>query len=697
MNLIVDIHKEIYNDCDFHIYAGMIKETYEDVTVKTNGFELCNGPKKLVGSMGTYKGQKSFICQYEEFDGQSKEAQKNLLMSINGIKESKAELIIRNVDDINIFRKDDYPRIKGIGPGTVLLIREGLQLLDTMKIFKEMNILLGNSCTPKVIKEITEIVETLDGGMDTFKDKPWMVLIDHAGMGFMKADKIALKMGAKIDNIERQCYLIEYVVKQYTRTGNCYITLDKLKETLEEQRIKYDEDSIINNHRLVIDDERIYTCSMFESETLIPRMLHEFEEKETDIKLLDTYEVEEYIKDFEKLNKIKFDEYQREAVETAVNKPVSIITGGAGSGKTTLLKCVNFILETINYRLFLTAPTGKAARRMSQACGYEATTIHRFLNDSMDLRTYKNSVMIVDESSMIDTELFFELLSAMDRISVDFKKIILVGDPGQLPSVQPGNVLNDLITSEKLPTIKLTKTFRQAGDSNIIDIATNVRHNETFDFMKKKDFYVKEIINAKEYKESIKYFFSYLRDKYNDLDTFYSEVQFITPIKKGDIGVNEINTMIKNEINPKQDKKNWFPFDLNDKVMCIKNDRENGIFNGEFGRIHYVDNTTFTIYYRDLEKYVTYKKEFDIVQDFILSYCSTVHKLQGSEFKFVVIILAQDSFICDSRLLYTAITRGKETVIMLTNKSITDKIIPRNNLLKRNTHLKERIEAEYGE
>jgi exodeoxyribonuclease V alpha subunit len=131
--------------------------------------------------------------------------------------------------------------------------------------------------------------------------------------------------------------------------------------------------------------------------------------------------------------------------------------------------------------------------------------------------------------------------------------------------------------------------------------------------------------------------------------------------------------------------------------MCIKNDRENGIFNGEFGRIHYVDNTTFTIYYRDLEKYVTYKKEFDIVQDFILSYCSTVHKLQGSEFKFVVIILAQDSFICDSRLLYTAITRGKETVIMLTNKSITDKIIPRNNLLKRNTHLKERIEAEYGE
>jgi len=690
----VEVFKEIYNnDKGFYIYIGQLVDSFEEISIKTNGFELCSGETTLVGNMGTYQGQKSFQCKYEEFDHNSKQAQKNLLMSIDGIKEAKAQLIIDNCENIEIFKNEDAPKIKGIGPGTILLIKEGLKKLDSMKIFKEINMLLGSSCTPNNIKKITESIEMVHDGLNEFKSNPYSFLIDHVGFGFKKTDKIALSMGIKINDKNRQLYLVEYIVKFYTQSGNCYIQKDRLIELLDHWNVTGDIDEIINdNKRLIIEDDCVYTSSMHASESNIPFYIKLISEKRASIENLDTYEVKKMINDFEKLNKIKFDEYQLQAIETAINNNVSIITGGAGCGKTTLLKCILYILREVNYNLFLTAPTGKAARRMSQSTEKDATTIHRFLNEAGDKYTRKNCVMIIDEVSMVDCELMAELLNTMENeCSLDFTKLILVGDAGQLPSVQAGNILNDLIESDVIKTIKLTKTFRQAKDSNILDIANKVRHNQDFDYVKKQDFYVKELTKPSEYKESIIYFYDYLKSKYDDIDDFYSDVQFVTPTKKNDIGVNAINEMLKTHTNPKKEKADWFPFDKHDKIMCIKNDRENEIFNGEFGRITDIDKSTFTVFYKDLDKSVTYIKDSENVGNFQLSYCATVHKLQGSEFKYIVLILAQDSIICDSRLLYTAITRGKQTVIMLTNKSVTKSIVARNNLLKRNTKLKERM------
>jgi len=690
----------IYNDGDFNIYAAIF-DNFEELSVKTNGFELCNGDKTLVGIMGTYQGKKSFQCKYEEFRN-TKDAQKNLLMSIKGIKKAKAQLIVDNVEDINIFRTDEYPQIKGIGEGTILLIKEGLEKLDKMKVFKEINILLGNECSPNIIKKVTETVEHLtnefEDGLDLLRSNPYQVLIDMSDFSFKKADKIALTIGIKLDDNNRLLYLTEYIVKQYTRTGNCYITKDKLIEQLNAYGLRKNQVELIEeNGRLVCEDDCIYTKSMFEAETMIPVYLKELINKEIDKTRLETYDIEELINEFEKLNKIKFDKDQRKAIEGAVNKKIGIITGGAGCGKTTLLKCVLYILKEVGFRLFLTAPTGKAARRMSQATGEKATTIHRFLNDSHNFFTSRNGVMIIDETSMVDTELLHSLLESMNDCSIDFVKIVFVGDVGQLPSVQPGNCLNDMIESKKIDTFQLTKTFRQSSDSNILDVATKIRNNIDFDYMKKKDFYVRESNNSKDYIDSIVYFYEYLQNKYNSIDSFFSEVQFISPIKKGEVGVNSINEIIKNKINPKKFKKDWFPYDVNDKIMCIKNDKENQIFNGEFGRVTAIDKTTFTIYYKDLEKFVTYSKDNETLDNFILSYCSTVHKLQGSEFKYIVLIISQDSLICDSRLLYTAITRGKQTVILLSRKELTSKIVKRNNILKRNTKLKERIVREFEE
>lgn len=691
----IEVEKEIYKNGDFHIYAGFDYGKNEPVSIKTDGFELSEGKKTLVGNMGTYQGQKSFQCKYEEFDYNSKEAQMNLLKSIKGIGPETSRTIVEKVD-INIYRGNNYPKIKGIGEGTIILIKEGLKKLDDMETFKELNMILGSKCTANKIKQINQVLETMENGLEQFKLNPYKVLIEHAGFGFKSTDKIALGLGLKLDNPFRVKYLVEYIVKFYTSMGNCYMEKKELLEKIEECNIKGDVKEIIeDNDRLKIEGDKVYTISMFEAETKIPLFLNRLLEKQTDEKMLDDYDIDKSIKDFEKINKIRFGKEQVEGIKNLVNNKISILTGYAGTGKTSLLKCVLFILEELNFKLYLTAPTGKAGRRMTQATGLNATTIHRFLNDAMESFTRKNAVMIIDEFSMVDTELFYYLLDTMENCSIDFVKLIIVGDPGQLPSVQPGNCLNDLIKSNKFPMVKLTKVYRQKEGSNINDIATQVRKNENFDYIQKKDFYCKEILDTQKFLQSIKYFFSYLYDKYNDIDQFYSEVQFIAPMKKGAAGINAINELIKKEINPGTPDK-YFPFNKNDKIMCIKNDRQNQIFNGEAGRISDVDKMTFTVYYKDLEKTITYKKDFETINNFQLAYCSTIHKLQGSEYKYIVLIISQDSMFLDSRLLYTGITRGKQTVILLSNKAITTKVVARNNLLKRNTHLKQRLISEIG-
>ena len=694
----IDIQNEIYSNGDFHIYAGWMGS--ESVSVKVDGFELADGEKTLVGIMGNYKGKKSFVCKYEEFDYNSKQAKRNLLCSIPGIKQKTADKILESVEDINIYKTNNYPKVKGIGEGTILLIREGLQKLESMETFKELNMMLGDKISPAKIKKVNQLVETLPKKLEEFKLNPYKILIESADFSFKAADKIGLGIGVKIDNPIRLKYLVEYVVKYYTSMGNCYIEKDDLLEKLSSLNVKSIDNFVDDNERLEIDGKKVYTKDMFEAETRIPYHLRKIQEQKTDIKMLDKYDIDELIKDFEKINKMKFDKLQVEGIKNIVNNKVSILTGGAGSGKTTLLKCALFILKELNFRPFLTAPTGKASRRMEQATGSAATTIHRFLNVAEDSGTYRQSVMVVDEFSMVDTELFYDLLRTMEDAPIDFKKLILVGDPGQLPSVQPGNCLHDLIESKIIPCVKLQKVFRQKGDSNIIDIATLVNDNKQFDnSIKKKDFYCKQV-NDSNCKDSILYFFNYLLEKYEDIDKFYSEVQFIAPIKKGATGVNNINEMLKKQINPVKEKdklSKWFPFDKGDKLMCIKNDRENEVMNGESGRISDEDKTTFSVYYKDLDKTVCYKKNSETVKNFQLAYCSTIHKLQGSEFKYIVIIMNQDSPFMDSRILYTGITRGKQTVIYLSNKQTTEKVVARNNREKRNTFLKERMISEFKE
>ena len=688
----VRVEKEIYRkpEDEFYIYLGRIIDTEERISIKTRGFELIPGQKCLNGIMGKWGETKSFQCHYEEFDNDDPQSMINLLCSIKGIQVKTATKIVNQIDSLEVFRQEKPPKIKGIGEKKLELIRQGIKRLDEMATFREVNKLCGNLCSPSKIQDITQAIEDLEIPVETFKMNPFKVLIDHVEMGFKQADKIFLGIGGTTSDPNRLLYLTEYLVKQYTLTGNCYIDKDLLAEKLTDCNYTRFEAKVFieDNSRLVIEENNVYTKDIYKAEKESPILLKNMLNKEVETWRLEQYDIQKMITEFEKANKITFDQFQVEAIKTAINNNVSVITGGAGSGKTTLLKCVMYCLKELRFKLVLTAPTGKASRRMSEATGEEAGTIHSFLYGN-DCSISPSSVMIVDESSMIDIELFYELLEKIQG----FAKLIIVGDPGQLPSVAPGNVLNDLIKSKTMPLVTLTKTFRQAGDSNILDIALKTRKQEVFSYIKKKDFFCKTCFTPKDFIKDAIYFYEYISDKYKNkgLDTFFSEVQIISPVKKGEAGVNKLNEVIKEKINPKKDKNDKFPFDVNDKVMNTKNDKEAGVMNGEFGRITEITKDTFTIYFDNLDRFISFKKSFEEINKFILAYASTVHKLQGSEFKYIIIVVPQDSLICDSRLLYTAITRGKQTCILLSNKELTDKICKRNNEIKRNTQLEKRL------
>lgn len=723
----VTVEREVYvnDDETFFIYVGVYKGTYDEVSIKINQSLRIDGNYKLVGHMGKYQDKDSFQVKYVDIDRNSYDSKMNILCSIDGIKEKTAKLILDNFNgDLDEFKTENPPKIKGIGPGKLELIKDGLSLLDNMEIKKELNMILGGKISQKNINLVAEKIEKDFCTIEDFKTNPYKMLIEEVEISFNRADAIGQFMNVPKNSPQRIKYLVEYMTVKITNQGNCYckyeLLLEKLKEIGISKKTEEIKIMIDNNDRLVIEGEKVYKRTIWEAEKGTPEMLQELLNKKSII----YNDVIDLINEYELLNKIKFDNYQKEAIITAVNNPITVITGGAGCGKTTLLKCVIYCLNEYRFRIHGTAPTGKASRRFNQATSLKTSTIHSYLYKSSELYPHRDGVMIIDEVSMVDIQLIYNCLVAMYKSSVNYKKLILVGDFNQLASVQSGNVLYDIIHSNTIPVIKLTKTFRQGKDSNIINIANGIIKGENFKPIRKNDFYVKYANNAKDYQNLCIEFYKRIFNKYNDIDRFFNEVQFIAPLKKGNVGTIELNKLIKNKFNPTKEidfifpyskKKNpikiidgigktktgkivknpenyIFPFDKNDKVMNLKNDNIEEIYNGEIGRIVDIDEKTFTVFFSEINKQRTYIKDIENINNFQLAYVCTIHKLQGCEFRYIAIFASQDSQLCDRRLLYTAITRGKETVLLFTNEKTQKSIVCRNNLTKRDTFLKERLQ-----
>jgi len=551
------------------------------------------------------------------------------------------------------------------------------------------------------------------------------ILIDVANnVDFKIIDKIAIDMGISYNNEKRIRSGIKYSLIRATYNGHCAVVKDNLYEFVKSLlKVEYNdiENVIINmraNKEIYIEEREnniwIYLYYFYMVEENIASKLITLD-KAKNIKKISSLIKE--VKEVEKETGIFLSEKQKEAIEAINNNNVCIITGGPGTGKTTIIKTIIELYKKHNKKTVLCAPTGRAAKRMTETTGQEAKTLHRLLeigkieeegnyeNVDYDIAPLDADVVIIDEMSMVDIFLMNYLVKALYQGT----KLILVGDVDQLPSVGPGNVLEDLINSNKINTITLNKIFRQAAKSKII---INSHRINKGDFFVNKDeneqelnddfYYIKSNNQENILKEVISLCNGRLK-KVGDYD-FFKNIQVISPTKKGLLGTKDLNKALQDVLNPKNESKSeknvlGIVFRIGDKVMQIKNNydifwekkgsKENGsgVFNGELGIIEKIDDVQKQIMVKfDDEKIVWYQySELDQLEH---AYAITVHKAQGSEFDVVIIPISPSAPILLTRnLLYTGMTRAKKLLIIVGFASVIEFMIENENAKKRNTGL----------
>ena len=556
------------------------------------------------------------------------------------------------------------------------------------------------------------------------KENPYQLADDMEGVGFRTADEIATKVGIRTDSDFRIRSGIQYALLQAAGEGHTYLPMDELTRRtsllldIDSEHIEKHYMNLAMDRKIVMrqneDVTQIYSASFFYMEANTATML-----KQLNIKYdVSDAEIEQRIHAIEKKSDIQLDEHQIQAVREAIRNGVLVITGGPGTGKTTTINTIIRYFEMEGMDIFLAAPTGRAAKRMSETTGFEARTIHRMLelNGGMDgnagferneQNPLETDVIIIDEMSMVDISIMYSLLKAV----VAGTRLILVGDVNQLPSVGPGSVLKDIIDSHQFNTVMLTKIFRQASTSDIIVNAHKINRgeeitldNKSMDFFFLKRYDADKIINVtlQLIKQKLPKF----------VDAAEYDIQVLTPMRKGLLGVERLNGILQQYMNPPDKKKtekeyNGTIFREGDKVMQTKNnyqleweirskyglsiEKGTGIFNGDMGIIQQINEfaETMTIAF-DENRMVEYS--FKLLDELELAYAITIHKSQGSEYPAVVIpLLTGPRMLMNRNLLYTAVTRAKKCVTLVGNDETFNMMIQNTTELKRYSGLKDRL------
>lgn len=549
------------------------------------------------------------------------------------------------------------------------------------------------------------------------KENPYKLCEDVDGIGFFTADRIAKKMGiSEFSEFRFRAGVLHALKTACDHTGNTYVTKANLESDVCEL-LKISVDDINANNvlsRLVIDslirifeldgEEVVVLTKYYNTEKIVGYTLNLFNE----IYKNNNVDVSDSINFYEQLNKISMHQNQRDAVSLAVNSGVSVITGGPGTGKTTIVKCMLQIFKSLHKSVKLLAPTGRAAKRLSESTGEDASTIHRalvvdFLGSDMFLYNQNNKlpydVVIVDEVSMVDIQLMYYLTRALKKGT----QLVLVGDKDQLPSVGAGNVLADIINSGVISVCELTHIYRQDKDSLIISNAHLI--NECKMPMlnnKSKDFFFEEKAEPAAMLDSVVNLTFARLPKYLNIDS--SKIQVLAPMKSGVCGVDNLNKELQDKLNPPSLKKPELEtekviYRLGDRVMQITNNYERewikdsreqgtGVFNGDIGVIDHIEPNTFetTVLFED-GRYAKYNKK-DLAE-LVLSYAITIHKSQGSEFDVVIIpVVAGAPMLLTKNLLYTAVTRAKRMVVLVGGKQNIFRMVKNKSTLIRNTLLK---------
>lgn len=616
---------------------------------------------------------------------------------VKGIGPKFAQLIVSRfgLDTIEIIETDikRLYEVPGIGQKRVEKIAESWEKQKDIK--NVMLFLQGYGVSTAYAAKIYR--QYGKESIDTVKTNPYKLADDIWGIGFKTADTIASKMGYEKNDLRRLKSGVTYTLSHMAEEGNVYAEEEQLvKSAIElldadEAPVRQAISEMLQSEDLIADAEAIYMPPFYYAEVGAANRLN---------KLLDCVEGSLFniIPDISVISKqtgVEYDEVQAEAIREAASSKVMVLTGGPGTGKTTTTQGIIAALKAMGLRILLAAPTGRAAKRMSEATGMEAKTIHRLLeynpkdgykrNDDNPL---EGDALIVDECSMIDLLLMNNLMKAIPA----GMRLVLVGDIDQLPSVGAGNVLRDIIDSKRIPVIRLTRIFRQAQESRIVMSAHAINKGVFPDTSngKNTDFF---FIQQEDPEQAVETIVKLVKERLpNAYKRPTSDIQVLTPMQRGVVGAANLNMALQTVLNPGQVSLNrsGYSFRQGDRVMQLRNNYDKEVFNGDLGYIEKVDMEDRTLFVCFDGRTVEY--DVSELDELTLAYATTIHKSQGSEYPIVVMPVLMTHYVMLQRnLIYTGITRAKKICVLVGTKKALSFAIRNLSVLKRNTKLKERL------
>ncbi len=626
--------------------------------------------------------------------------------------------------DIVFDETDKLLEVRGIGKKSIEKIKKSVEELKFSKniLFHLTSLGISLSLSKKIYNIFRE------NTLEVINENPYKLIKNVKGIGFLKADEIALKNNLDKNSPYRIESAILYVLTQKAiNFGHVYYPKEKLTNEVskligvETELIEPVYMNLLLSSEVVIDnsfeESNIYLDYLYVSESYIASKLAKMALND-DFKIL--FDIEKEIKEAIKSLSIKLSKIQIDAIKSCFEENISIITGGPGTGKTTIINTISKIYLDNGYNISLCAPTGRAAKRIEETTGIEAKTIHRMLGyipssyDDIGHFEYNEDnpldtdVIIIDEMSMVDVVLFEKLLRGMK----DNTRLVIVGDVDQLPSVGAGNVLRDLINSKKIKYTKLVDIFRQSESSNIIVNAHKINNGQEPILNEKNSdfFFLKTETPAITRNVVVDLISKRLPNAYGY--DFSKDIQILTQSRKGICGVFELNRLLQDILNPKTETTDELLvgnklFRVNDKVMQTKNNynlsffdsdgEENfGVYNGDMGHIIFIDKSSKKLTVEmDDNRVIDYTLED--LDNLELAYAITIHKSQGSEFKSVIIPMFDGYRLLQTRnLLYTAITRAKENIVLVGDKNVMNNMIRNNTINSRYSNLENRIKHFYG-
>ena len=725
------VEKVVYRNTENGYTVVNISVEGDDVVCTGYFSDITEGDQIIAeGSFVEHKqyGIQFTVASYEIKEPETSVAMEKYLGSgiIKGVGPALSAKIVKKFGDetFNIIEREPerLAEIKGITEKKAIEI--GSQF-EEKKEFRNAMIFLNqygvsNALAMKIYKEYGIKV------MKIVRENPYRLADDIAGVGFKTADEIALRMGFSSESSMRMKAGISFALSMAASNGHTYLLYEDLYEEskrllgISEAEFENDIYELTIERKIVLkevkEERRVYNNNLYYMELTVARKLLDLNAKsENNYKVM-----EAKVKEVEAKTGIKLGDLQRKAVYEAVESGLVIITGGPGTGKTTTINAIIKLFEMQNMEILLAAPTGRAAKRMTETTGMEAQTIHRLLElngnpeeggsmrfERNELNPLEADVIIIDEMSMVDIYLMYSLLKAVTVGT----RLILVGDVNQLPSVGPGKVLKDIISSEKFNVVRLSEIFRQAAESDIITNAHKINAGQSIKLdNKSKDFFMLSMNSSLQIQRALVSLIAEKLPPYVDATKY--DIQVLTPSRKGELGVENLNKILQQYINPPtpgKREKQWGEviFRENDKVMQIKNDYQmewkivtkkgltikegSGVFNGDCGIIREINEFAGTVTVEfDEGKQVEYTGA--TLEELELAYAITIHKSQGSEYPAVIIpLLNAPRPLLNRNLLYTAVTRARKCVTIVGSENSVNEMIQNESEMRRNSGLVDSI------